>query len=196
MVLNHHLLYLCMTLITFQDGKPVMRDGKVGTEQACCCGCDPCLLRLCTAYGICITEPAGNEQEVCDEFAAQFLWLKEAIESVGWTVTISEWPTEEIPQPGCDDPEQGLLGYQCRQKIVATCSVCDVYGPNDGEWLDLEAYAIENPPPTGFIGSQPLGLFGSFPCDPAREAGFSYFPGFCGTLADFNYRVPVCNPLP
>lgn len=29
-----------MTLITFQDGKPVMRDGKVGAEQACCCGGD------------------------------------------------------------------------------------------------------------------------------------------------------------
>lgn len=27
-----------MTLITFQDGKPVMRDGKIGTEQDCCCG--------------------------------------------------------------------------------------------------------------------------------------------------------------
>jgi hypothetical protein len=26
-----------MTLITFQDGKVVLRDGKVGTEQACCC---------------------------------------------------------------------------------------------------------------------------------------------------------------
>lgn len=31
-----------MTLITFQDGAVVMRDGQVGTEQACCCegGCD------------------------------------------------------------------------------------------------------------------------------------------------------------
>jgi hypothetical protein len=31
-----------MTLITFQDGAVVFRDGKVGTEQACCCGqeCD------------------------------------------------------------------------------------------------------------------------------------------------------------
>jgi hypothetical protein len=26
-----------MTLITFQDGTVVVRDGKVGTEQACCC---------------------------------------------------------------------------------------------------------------------------------------------------------------
>ena len=27
-----------MTQITLQDGKIVLRDGKVGTEQACCCG--------------------------------------------------------------------------------------------------------------------------------------------------------------
>lgn len=26
-----------MTLITFQDGKAVMRGGQVGTEQSCCC---------------------------------------------------------------------------------------------------------------------------------------------------------------
>lgn len=38
-VLDHHLRNGDggMTLITFQDGKPVMRDGKVGTEQDCCC---------------------------------------------------------------------------------------------------------------------------------------------------------------
>jgi hypothetical protein len=35
-----------MTLITFQDGQPVLRGGKVGTEQACCCG-QSC---QCTAY--------------------------------------------------------------------------------------------------------------------------------------------------
>ena len=34
-----------MTLITFQNGKPVMRDGAVGTEQACCCGkCGRCII--------------------------------------------------------------------------------------------------------------------------------------------------------
>jgi hypothetical protein len=34
-----------MTLITFQDGKPLMKDdGKIGTEQECCCeeGCERC----------------------------------------------------------------------------------------------------------------------------------------------------------
>jgi hypothetical protein len=30
-----------VTRITFQDGQVVLRDGKVGTEEACCCGdCD------------------------------------------------------------------------------------------------------------------------------------------------------------
>ncbi len=39
MVLNHHLCYgdQLVTLITFQDGKAIFRDGKVGTEQGCCC---------------------------------------------------------------------------------------------------------------------------------------------------------------
>lgn len=35
-----------MTLITFQDGKVVLRDGKVGTEKECCCepaGCGVCV---------------------------------------------------------------------------------------------------------------------------------------------------------
>lgn len=31
-----------MTLITVQDGKIVLRDGKVGTGEACCCGICPC----------------------------------------------------------------------------------------------------------------------------------------------------------
>jgi hypothetical protein len=34
-----------MTLITFQDGRPVLRDGKVGTEQECCCGGCGCVYR-------------------------------------------------------------------------------------------------------------------------------------------------------
>ena len=50
MVLDHYLRHgdgKRMTTITTQDGKIVFRDGKVGTEQGCCCGgggdpCPPC----------------------------------------------------------------------------------------------------------------------------------------------------------
>lgn len=36
-----------MTKITLQDGKVLLRNGKIATEQSCCCGpppCDPCSL--------------------------------------------------------------------------------------------------------------------------------------------------------
>ena len=37
-----------MTRITLQDGKIVLRDGKVGTEQACCCDDEPCVCPPCS----------------------------------------------------------------------------------------------------------------------------------------------------
>lgn len=41
-----------MTQITLQDGKIVLRDGQVGTEQACCCGdgCCPPGESCCGTY--------------------------------------------------------------------------------------------------------------------------------------------------
>ena len=46
-----------MTLITFQDGAVLMRDGKVGTEQACCCEqpCDLSQLNQTTQPDVSIT---------------------------------------------------------------------------------------------------------------------------------------------
>jgi hypothetical protein len=44
-----------MTLITLQDGRLVLRDGQVGTEQACCCDtCAPCpdLESLCISVSL------------------------------------------------------------------------------------------------------------------------------------------------
>jgi hypothetical protein len=51
-----------MTLITFQDGKPLMKDGKIGTEQECCCKkcqgpCDeenPCPEGCVCRNGVCV----------------------------------------------------------------------------------------------------------------------------------------------
>ena len=46
-----------MTKITFQDGKPVMRDGKVGTGQGCCC-----VRGACCVDGVCDPTKATAEQ--------------------------------------------------------------------------------------------------------------------------------------
>jgi hypothetical protein len=46
-----------MTLITFQDGSPILKDGKIGTEQACCCEtpCDLSQLNQTTQPNVSIT---------------------------------------------------------------------------------------------------------------------------------------------
>lgn len=49
-----------MTLITFQDGKPVMRGGMVGTEQSCCCDCPPCPDFSALCVSVSITDYNGN----------------------------------------------------------------------------------------------------------------------------------------
>jgi hypothetical protein len=47
-----------MTLITLQDGKLVLRDGKVGTEQACCCG---------GGTGACCYSEAACPRSLCED---------------------------------------------------------------------------------------------------------------------------------
>jgi hypothetical protein len=66
-----------MTLITFQDGKPILTDdGKIGTEQACCCKkCEgpcgeenPCPEGCICCNGVCVEEiPEGECCGPCDE---------------------------------------------------------------------------------------------------------------------------------
>ena len=76
-VLNNNLLYLNrrMTLITFSDGKVVMKGDAVGTEQACCCNeCDSdddCCVNEYVYLMVCATpDPApgweGNAQAECE----------------------------------------------------------------------------------------------------------------------------------
>lgn len=62
-VFNHHLRdgHILMTLITFQDGVAVMRDGKVGTGLECCCGgCAPCPDMESLCISITLTDHNGN----------------------------------------------------------------------------------------------------------------------------------------
>jgi hypothetical protein len=72
-----------MTLIAFQDGKPVFRDGKVGAEQECCCEeecCLPCpenFADLC--FDITLTDHDGNVKNFTQ---ADFLF---GIMAVQWT---------------------------------------------------------------------------------------------------------------
>jgi len=56
-----------MTLITLQDGKLVLRDGKVGTGAACCCGASGC---CCVAGN---PDSASTTQEECEACETSFM---------------------------------------------------------------------------------------------------------------------------
>lgn len=60
-----------MTLITVQNGKVVLRDGKIGTEQACCCGGPPCDCESCyldiQVNGVSIPENPNRSPGECGE---------------------------------------------------------------------------------------------------------------------------------
>lgn len=61
-----------MTLITFQDGKPVMKeDGTIGTEQACCCVEESCIFGACCGPDTFLNGPAfEGERLVCRDISA------------------------------------------------------------------------------------------------------------------------------
>ena len=68
-----------MTLITFQDGKVVFRDGKVGTEQGCCCNrCgDDCQQTVSVTvavagYSTTLTFLVADGSDEYSEFVGQF----------------------------------------------------------------------------------------------------------------------------
>jgi hypothetical protein len=107
--------------ITIQNGSIVVRDGKIGTEQACCCGgcsgpCDdenPCPEGCACVDGECVavTSCAGT----C-------VWTNDAdFEGPpvgGWYLQV----------PGCEDEEN----CQCGDP-VALCGEAPEYDPEDPE---------------------------------------------------------------
>lgn len=94
-----------MTLITFQGGQVVMRDGKVGTEQDCCCD--------------------GPPECVCPELCEEITFEANATIG-GMTVTV----TTTVPGAGSQKFEKND-GSGDYVEIGATVA-CGVLGP-DGE---------------------------------------------------------------
>jgi hypothetical protein len=71
-----------VTRITIQDGRLVLRDGKVGTEQACCCGEDPCIPGCeCLSVSACGWGTSGNDLSDEENQALADAWLAYTL---GW----------------------------------------------------------------------------------------------------------------
>ena len=183
-----------MTLITLQDGKIVLRDGKVGTEQACCCGSggDPCVPGcVCETYG-CSSgglscgegEARGNEW-----LASIYQWVADqglvaALEANGYTSISEQGDVSNLPGGTCTDENGNTIPYDpaIHQPCIlgnVQCDCCDVWTTFYGIYfnccgeIDYEAEPIwQSPdPPTADQpisgGGEPcLDLIAIYPCIP------------------------------
>jgi hypothetical protein len=129
-----------MTRITVQDGMPVMRDGKVGTEQECCC-CDPNCLTLSSVvdksagFVTCANVCQQNEDGVNDEIDFDILLMQtlaDNLSALGWTASVevvarNVTRTEFACPPdviGCPDDQCCGISANWIIRLTATCSCC------------------------------------------------------------------------
>jgi hypothetical protein len=209
-----------MTTITFQDGKVVLRDGKVGTEQACCCQGGQC----CGGYTNCQVTytvtlstgqvingtgylPVTENQDVSDAVDSQL-----AFDVVGrrfngeCTLTIA-WLTEYM----CDFVDFDIVGFFAYRIYRISCqSCCETDPEQDGfayncSFTEIEGGTIQEPEcPSGV---ENLGVHVTnvvinsitcdpVPCGPCPGGGpglGTLNPDFCGGY-DFCCTADGCQP--
>lgn len=110
-----------MTLITFQDGRPFLNDGKIGSEGTCCCGaccyCNQLIQNPANSFGLsfgCDGEADANAAHNAavahlNAAAAAMLangWLSAEVEILSVPGPSGRFPPEE-----CEDI--GLEGCEC-----------------------------------------------------------------------------------
>jgi hypothetical protein len=133
-----------MTLITFQDGAVVLRDGKVGTEQACCCEpeppCNPCCPFVTWTYtrGACAGSAVSQVTNAVDADCYSY-FVDEDFDCVN-------------PLVGRDCNAEGQCNVYARVKV--TCAGQDAF-QDCGVECTLGAIEYQNVS-TGVWGSNPV----------------------------------------
>ena len=188
-----------MTLITWNNGGPVLRDGNIGTEQACCCN-NCCQVSFTVHSGVCPHFPPFDytEEELqafCDAFQAQYDCLQGVMESLGFTVTQGEWAgCFENICPSEDGVPNSLPCY-CSFELSGTAQCCGFpnggdFG-NDPNWIDLYAY---NGDPCSLAGTDTFVIWDwQFSCDQIIQPQIAQIGG---PDTPVGYWIPTCNPLP
>lgn len=202
MVLGHYLRYehVGMTEVAMSANRVIMRDGKIATEQECCC-C-PCYVEgLPVSIAACVPL---EFIDTCDQIEADFLNLKAQFEAAGYTVDLQQLPPEEMPDCGEYEP--------CGWRMSFSCDSCSEqwFQPffpepyNDPDLNDF--YLIDFVPQND--GLQ-VSLFNiAMPCP--LDGQVYPVPGYPGNLIAFYtsipdenginqpaYVIPYCgNPLP
>lgn len=183
-----------MTLITFQDGKPVFRDGKVGTEQECCCGCPSCISLDLFKFNE-YSDASFDVQARYDEVKPFFDALQENLEAAGWTTARTDrlffGDAEENAGVGPGN-SHGL-----DIKITATCECCiedisqcqlELLDEPEGLWVQVIP-DVEDLAGAGPLFFAPQCLVGQDCFVPARVNGVGF-----DNVNNEGWWVPVCDP--
>ena len=120
-----------MTLITLKDGKPVLHAGKVGTEQACCCGPAECDEET-VSYSYYDTIPPAPAEENCPNFS-----VCDGSFVTGWLYSPTPLFPSRVGDPGPGDCAGDTLTCYIRSKdfpIGCTSPKATVYA--GGEFDD------------------------------------------------------------
>lgn len=191
--------------ISMSRGRVIMRDGKIATEQECCC-C-PCYvigpginLALCFDADDPATTPELVE-ELCGELLDELNCVKAQFENAGYTATLRQFNDDEI---GCSPSIQNP-GDKCGWELSISCDECAA------EWFE-PFYPDENPNPDSFCildggcGANVVyaNLVFSLPCPaanleypaPGSWLGAGSLIDYFSTTDSVQY-IPCCgNPLP
>lgn len=177
-----------MTNISLSAGRVIMRDGKIATEQECCC-C-PCYVQS-VVYQLSLC-PLPEFAFQCNQLQQDFNNIVADLEAAGYTVNLRALDAAEIP---CEDPK-------CGWEITFSCDSCAPEwfepffpngNPNPEDWCVIQS--------SGFLTVANISGIGvSLQCSSVEN------PNYLGSLISFegndangnpvNY-IPCCgNPLP
>jgi hypothetical protein len=120
-----------MTLITFENGKPVFRNGKVGAAQGCCCGggtpgcCVHYCNRLCCneiAFAYAFSSGCGGSSGIVTVSVGTDCYA-------GYTLTYGECSVTFRVKITCD-------GYNADQNCDTDCTVSAIEYLDGSEWTE------------------------------------------------------------
>lgn len=163
-----------MTLIAFENGGPVFRDGKVGTEQGCCCGC-------------CAEVVWHRVHGECNNLPDDFVFV-DVDEDCYAYYTWEDWECQE-PLVGRDCGAGGQCNIYARVKVTGNT-------PGQIEYLQSENPDVWGPETPGGFCDCP-GSFGSLEvaCKQCSETADCQQPDGYPNCADIlpAYPSECCN---
>jgi hypothetical protein len=140
-----------MPEIRLQDGKPILREGKVGAAAPCCCGqpCN-CVLKTSWVFNICNTYGDMNQSTIDAAYRVHDRFRQNLVDA-GWTVTFFGENFESLLYPdglpnNCGEATPLHFWFEIHAECCAAgrtwgcvpsryTSINDMTG-TDGDWID------------------------------------------------------------